>query len=737
MRSLARWCFDHRRIVLGGWFAAVIVIVFASSAAGSNYSNDFHFPDTDSQRAYTLLKAVSPQQSGDQERLVIAAKGGAKVTDPAVRAAAEQVLADLRRQFPDVADIQSPYDPGAHQAVSPDHTVTFATVTFAKQPQDVKQAEAKRFVKTITGHNNATVEIEGSGFVAQQANQQSGSTSTIIGLLAAAVVLFLAFGSFLAMLLPLISTVFALVAAYGVVTLLTHAIKMPQFSSELMLLIGLGVGIDYALFIVTRHRQGLLAGKSLREAVATSADTSGRAVLFAGITVCIALLGMFALGVDFFYGMAIASSIAVLLTMLAALTLMPALLGFFGSHVLSRRHRRRFEAGERLQDDEAPGWRRWASTLERHPALPAALAGVLVLLLAVPFLSLRLGSSDQGNDPKKNTTRKAYDLLATGFGPGYNGPYQLTAEIKAPGDNAALQRVVAGVEALKPAIVSVTPPRIITGVDGRRVALVQAYPSTAPQDAATGSLLHRIRRTVIPAATAGTALRVYVGGNVALFDDFTHVLASKLPLFVGVVVLLSFLLLTVVFRSLLIPLVAAVMNLLSIGASFGVITAVFQWGWLADLFGVDRVGPIEAFLPVLFFAILFGLSMDYEVFLVSRMHEEWVHSKDNRRAVTHGLAATGKTITAAAAIMIVVFSAFILGGERGIKEAGVGLASAILIDALVIRSVLVPSLMLVIGKANWWLPGWLDRALPSVSVDPSEESIDLRDASLEPEPAGR
>jgi putative drug exporter of the RND superfamily len=496
----------------------------------------------------------------------------------------------------------------------------------------------------------------------------------------------------------------------AVIGLVSHAIQTATFSSELSLLIGLGVGVDYALFIVTRYRQGLLRGKSTEQAAVDAVDTSGRAVLFAGMTVCIALLGMFALGVSFLYGVAIAASLVVACTVLASLTLLPALLGFFGTKVLRRKARRALQAEQFTTHDESPAWGRWARRLERRPALLAAAAAALMLTLAVPFLSLRIGSSDQGNDPKSTTTRNAYDLLAKGFGPGFNGPLQLVADARTPQQQADFQRTLNAVRAT-PGIVASTPALPVAS----GVLMAEAIPSTSPQAAATTKLLRRLRHSVIPRASGET--RVLVGGQTAIYEDFSRVLSAKLPLFIGVVVLLSFLLLTVVFRSLVIPAMAAVMNLLSVAAGFGVVVAVFQWGWASHLIGVDHAGPIEAFAPVLVFAILFGLSMDYEVFLVSRIYEEWHRRRDNREAVVHGLAATGRTITAAAAIMVLVFAAFILGGERVIKLFGVGLATSVLLDALVVRSILIPGLMLVVGRLNWALPRALERRLPRLRVE--------------------
>ncbi|MDX6639369.1 MAG: putative drug exporter of the superfamily, partial [Solirubrobacteraceae bacterium] len=578
--------------------------------------------------------------------------------------------------------------------------------------------DIKRVLRTAQSARTADLDVELGGQAAQLANRQ-GVGGAGLGFLAAAIVLLLVFGSVLSAVLPLITAGISLGVGVAIIGLLSHALTMASFSSELSLLIGLGVGVDYALFIVTRFRQGLLRGLTPEEAVVSAIDTSGRAVLFAGITVCIALLGMFALGVSFLYGVAVAASIVVAVTVVASLTLLPALLGFFGTRVLSRRSRRALEAGERTVDDESPGWGRWARRIQRRPSLFAAGAVALMLVIAIPLLSMRLGSSDQGNDPTSTTTRKAYDLLATGFGPGFNGPLQLVADVRTPQQGQALRRAIAAA-GRTPGVVAATPPRLLPTRSGQ-IAIANVVPRGSPQDASTTALLHRLRNEVLPGATQGSGLHVLVGGQTAIFDDFSHVLARKLPLFIGVVVILSFLLLMAVFRSLAIPLMAAVMNLISVAAAFGVVVAVFQWGWLDSVVGVSRTGPIEAFLPVMVFAILFGLSMDYEVFLVSRIYEEWHKRRDNREAVIHGLAATGRTITAAAAIMIVVFAAFVLGGERVIKLFGIGLAGAVLLDALIVRSIIVPGLMLAIGERNWALPGFLDRWLPQLNVEGSSD----------------
>ncbi len=710
MRALASWCFRHRRLVVAGWIAVLVLVNLAHGAAGSGYKDSFKLSGTESTQALDLLRRAAPAAGGDSARLVIAAPRG-EVRSARVRARVEPMFRRVAA-LPHVSGIASPYLAAGRRQVSRDGHVAFATVQFDRQAIDIPVPAAQRFQRVAQSAAGRGLEVELGGQVAQRANRQ-GPGGTGIGILAAAVVLFLAFGSLWAMALPLLTAGVSLGTGIAVTGLLSHVMTIATFSEQLSLLIGLGVGVDYALFVVTRFRQGLQQGATPEQAAVDALDTSGRAVLFAGITVCIALLGMFALGVSFLYGVAVAASVVVLCTVAAALTLLPALLGFLGPRVFRRRQRARLAAGE-LRGGAAGSsrWGAWAGRLQRHPVLLAGGATVLMLALAVPFLSMRIGSADEGSDPAGTTTRKAYDLLAEGFGPGFNGPLQLVAATRTPAQQAAFARVARAAGA-QPGVAAASAPTFLGG----RVGVAQIVATGSPQDASTTDLLHRLRGTVIPRAGGDGAVRVLVGGNTAIFEDFSHVLSRKLPFFIGVVVLLSFLLLMAVFRSLVIPLTAAAMNLLSAVAAFGVVTAVFQWGWLGGLIGVSRTGPIEAFVPVMMFAILFGLSMDYEVFLVSRIYEEWHRRGDNRAAVIAGLAATGRTITAAATIMVLVFAAFILGGDRIIKLFGLGLAGAVLLDALIVRSIIVPGVMLALGRANWALPGRLERLLPRLNVE--------------------
>ena len=737
MKVLASWCVRHRVIVVLLWLTALIGMSAISQSVGTAFSNSFSLPNTESTTALNLLQAAAPSVAGDREQIVFHTTNGDKVTDPAVEAAVTKMLAKVEA-VPHVTNIVSPYTPQGSTQVSKDGRTAFATVTFDRQAQFLSTALAKQFVAAAQTASGPDLQVAAAGQLAEAANRVSFG-GTLLGVIMAAIVLYLVFRSGYATVLPLASALASLGTAIGVIGLLSHVLKMPQFSTELVLLIGLGVGVDYALFIVTRHRQGLVAGQDVPASIVNAVNTSGRAVLFAGIIVCIALLGMFALGVSFLYGLAIAAAIGVAFTMVAALTLLPALLGFIGPRVMSRRQRKDLaETGPRVIGDGTKGfWPRWAAAIQNRPVLPAVVALAVVVLIALPFFSLRLGSSDQGNDPVGTTTREAYDLLAQGFGPGFNGPLLLVTRSSGQASRPELDAVATAVRK-QPGVASVEMPVVLQAKNGTQVALITAYPRSSPEASATTDLIDHLRQVTLPATVAGTGMAVYVGGNTAIFVDFARVLGSKLPLFIGLVVLLSFLLLATVFRSIIIPLTAAAMNLLSIGAAFGVLVAVFQWGWLGSVFQVGGPGPVEAFLPVMLFAILFGLSMDYEVFLITRIQEEWLRSGDNATAVRKGLAATGKTITAAALIMILVFGSFILGGQRVIKEFGLGLAAGILMDALLIRMAIVPSLMFLVGRPNWWFPRWLDRILPHVAVDPelpdSPDETGGPSTPVEPEP---
>lgn len=711
MRALARWCVHHKKAVLVLWLVALVGCFALQRATGTAFSSKFELPGTQSAEALTLLAKDFPAASGSSDQIVLHATSGT-VRSAALEARAEHMLAEVAA-LRHVTSVASPFTAAGSHQISKDATVAFATVTFSEQAGNVPKATVERVIKTAQAAAGSHLQVALGGPDIENAESQPESKSTLLGVLLALVVLGVAFGALFAAFLPLITALIAIGVGYSITGLLSHAFSVASFATILGILIGLGVGVDYALFIVTRHRTGLKGGRTVEDAAINAVNTSGRAVFFAGITVCIALLGQFALGISFLYGVAVSASITVALTMAASLTLLPALLGFFGTKVLSRRQRATLEASGPVAEEVTGFWRRWATAIERRPLLPAIAALAMVVVLAIPFFSLRLGLDDAGSDPAGTTTRLAYDLLARGFGPGFNGPFELVGELPSPRDDAAFVALTHTL-AHQPGVVSVTRPFLSPS---GTVAVAELYPSTSPQATRTSVLLSRLRDDVIPRADAGTGLTVLVGGATAIQTDFAHVLSSKLPLFVAVVILLAFLLLVGVFRSLLIPLVASFMNLLSVGAALGILNAVFSWGWGKSLFAISGTAPVEVFVPVLLFSILFGLSMDYEVFLVSRMHEEWLLKRDNRLAVTLGQAETGRVITAAASIMILVFASFVLGGTVIIKQFGIGLAGAILVDAFIIRTVVVPSLMHIMGKANWWLPGWLGRLIPHINVE--------------------
>lgn len=705
MNFLGNWTFRHRRWVVIAWLLLLAGMVVAGQRIGSAYSDSFTLPETESKVALDLLSKYAPAQKGDDVQVVYATKKG--VLTPADIAPVEAKLLKLNH----VSGIDSAFT-GRNGAISKDGTIGFSTLHLDTSGSDIKKSDVMLIVNTARSFSGSNVEIELLGTSIQKANETRPGSSEGIALLAAGIILLFTFGSIVATLVPLLVAVVGLGISSSSVALISHIFSTAQFAPILAALVGLGVGIDYALFIVTRFRQGIHAGMSVEDAVKTSVKTSGRAVLFAGIIVCIALLGLFTVRVSFLYGVAVAASLAVLVSMTASLTLLPALLAMVGRRI------DRFSLPGRKKeshDVESGGWARWSAAIQRRPVVWTVSTTIVLLLLCLPAFNIRLGSADSGNDPKGTTTRSAYELMAKGFGAGYSGPLELVALIPPDTDTEVITRLKSAI-ASDPDVALVTPVRV---TQDHKLGILTVYSKSSPQSEATTDLINRLRTRTIPEVLAGSTIHVYVGGSVAIYADFANVLSGKLPTFIGVVVLLSFLLLMILFRSVVIPLTAAAMNTLSIGAAFGVIVAGFQWGWAEPLLGTHG-GPIEAFLPIMLFAILFGLSMDYEVFLVSRIQEEWLHTRDNATAVRRGLSATGGVITAAATIMFSVFAAFVFGGQRIIQEFGVGLAAAVLFDATLIRSALVPALMQWLGTANWWFPKWLEKVLPRISVEKSD-----------------
>ncbi|ALO11198.1 Integral membrane protein [Streptomyces venezuelae] len=713
LAAIARWCVRHRLVVVLLWLLALGGVGTGAVLAGSAYSNDYEVPGTESGRATALLERGFHGLGGDSDTIVWHTEQGSVRAD-----AVEQrmtAMLDKAAELPGIAAVTSPYGDTAGQISEDGHTA-YATVTFDAQADDIPEAQAQALVDTAKAAASDSLQVELGGTAVALTEAPGGHIAEVVGVAVAAVVLFLAFGSLAASVLPIATALVSVGIAYSGIVLLGHLMTVADFAPMLGMLVGLGVGIDYALFIVTRHRRGLKRGLSVAEAAETAVATTGRAVVFAGATVCIALLGMLILRLSFLNGVAIAASLTVVLTVAASVTLLPALLSLIGMRALSRRERRTL--AERGPQPELPtGFAaRWSAFVERHPKLLGAVAAVVMGVLALPTLSLHLGTSDQGNGPATATTRQAYDLIAEGFGPGVNGPLTLVAGLDGADDRVALDQLPAALSATK-GVASVSP---VTYNSSGDTAVLTVVPDSSPQSKATSDLVDRLRADVLPAAESGTSLDVHVGGVTASYDDFAEIIIGKLPLFVGVVIALGCLLLLLAFRSIGIPLKAAVMNIAAVAGAFGVVVAIFQWGWGSELLGLGSAGPIEPFLPVIMVSVLFGLSMDYQVFLVSRMYEEWLETGDNRRAVRVGLAETSRVINSAAVIMIAVFLAFVLSGDRVIAMFGIALAAAVALDAFVLRTLLVPALMHMLGGANWWLPKSLDRILPRISIEPPE-----------------
>jgi putative drug exporter of the RND superfamily len=686
MVALARWCVCHRRRVVLSWIAVAAIVSLAAQAAGRNYANNFSLPGTEAQRALDLLQKRFPSQSGDLDQIVWRVRAGRSVDLAAVRSAIEPLLARVRR-LPHVIGVLSPYSSQGAAQVSKDRRTAFATVSYDKRANLLPHGAGKELLDAIEGVHAPGLRIAAGGQVVEEAEQSGVGFATAVGVVAALVVLLLTFGSLLTAGMPLATAGLGLIIGVGAIGLITHVLSTTNIAPDVALMIGLGVGVDYALFIVTRFKQAYARRRGdVTGAVLEAMDTSGRAIVLAGATVIIALLGMFTVGVSFLNGIAVAAAITVALVLLASLTLLPAMLSRVGERVARGGRLRRRRAEVRHDGDERSMWRRWATGVQAHPWLSLIASLAVMLLVAAPISAMRLDSGDASNDPVGHSSHRAYEMLAAGFGKGFNGPLSVVVKLRGPRQAAGLPALARRLQGTSD-VAAVLPPRISSSGD---TAVIRVYPASAPEALATTELVNRLREQVIPPLERQTRTRMLVGGFTAGSIDFSRVLSEKLPLFIAVVVALSALLLLIIFRSLVIPVQAAAMNLLSIGGALGVITATFQWGWLSGVLGV-RGGPIEPWLPVFMFAIVFGLSMDYEVFLISRVHEEWTHTRDHSRAVLDGLAFTGRVITAAAAIMIAVFLSFVVGDERAIKQFGLGLAAAVLLDAVVIRCLMLPA----------------------------------------------
>ena len=774
---LGNWCHDHRRLVLGLWIV-VFLIGGALQGAGNAFRDEFNLPDSESRTGFDMLdEHFGGAGTGATGTIVFQAEQG--VDDPEIEQQM-QALFDKTAQIDDVKRVISPYsEEGARQIASEGPqagTIAYADVEL---PEDIDVTAAGEIRDAILDEvpDVDGLRIELGGWVFGEFEQPS---SEALGIAFAVIILIVAFGSVLAMGLPVGVALFGIGIGTSIVVALSHLFTIPEAAQFIGLMIGLGVGIDYALLIVTRYREQLHAGHTVRESVAIAMDTAGRSVLFAGTTVVISLLGMLLVGVTFVTGLALGAALVVAITVAASLTLLPALLGFAGERIERTRWRGLIAAGfvalgvvgfglkvpavalvgfglalltiiagffvpalKREVKRRPPKPRRettayrWSRVIQHRPWTAALAGAVALLVLAIPVLGLRLGNSDESNFPDDTSTKQAYDLLVAGFGPGFNGPLLLAAELPQGTDVDALEAVNEAVGA-DDDVALASPPQVN---DDETAVIWQVVPNSGPQEKETTQLVERLRDDVLPPVEDEIGTQVAVTGNVAVGIDFTDYLASRMPYFFTAVLGLSFLLLMLVFRSLLVPLKAVIMNMLSIAAAYGVVVALFQWGWLGGITGVQPA-PIEPWIPMMLYAIDFGLSMDYEVFLLSRIREEWTRTGDSRTSVADGLAATAKVITAAAAIMVVVFGSFLLESDRVFKLMGTGLAVAVLLDATVVRMLLVPATMELLGDRNWWLPRWLDRILPNLDVEghaeplPEEEGEPVAPRDREPEPTG-
>ena len=718
LRRIARACHRHRRVVVAAWLALAVAVTGLNTAFGGTFRDEFELPGSESQEAFTLLEDRGfGQLAGFSGQVVFQAEDG--VDARPVRQGMEQLFARIEEQV-DGARVTSPYEasavtgggpggggPTGAGLVSPDGTIAYARVDLTERSTSELSTAGDRIRTLVAEADVPGARVEVGGEIVSPVAETG--TSELVGLVAAVVILLVAFGSVLAMGLPIVTALAGIGTGIGLVGLFGNLVTLPTFSNQAVAMIGIGVGIDYALLVVTRYREALHDGASPEDATVRAIDTAGRSALFAGTTVIIALLGLVTVGLALVQGLAVAITLGVLMTMAAAITLLPAVLGFAGRSIdrLGLPHRR-----SRTPGGEGSAWYRWSRLLQRHPWPPLVIGTVVLLALSLPVLGIRLGFADAGNRPESDTSRQAYDLLSEGFGPGANGPFLLAADLQGPGGLEVLQGVRTGLEQVE-GVATVAPP---IPNDDATAAVMVLVPDSAPQAEATTELVHRLRDDAIPPAVEGTDVRVLVGGAEPAAVDFAEYTAGRLPWFIAAVLVLSFLLLMTVFRSLLVPLKAVVLNLLSVGSAYGAMVAVFQWGWLSGLVGVQP-GPIEAWVPLMMFAVIFGLSMDYEVFLLSRIREQYDHSGDNATAVADGLARTARVITAAAAIMFCVFGSFVFADQRALRLFGFGLALAVALDATVVRLVLVPATMELLGDRNWWLPRWLDRILPTVHVE--------------------
>jgi RND superfamily putative drug exporter len=731
--GIARFCVRRRFVVLAIWLLAAVALVVVSQRLGDNTSDNLKLPGTDSQRATDALSKSFPAQANGSNPIVLHLKSG-KLTDDKYSSAVDQAAADVAKA-PHVASVVNPLTSQGSSALSKDKATGYLAVTTSVSAGALSVADAQTIIDAASKPAQAAgIEVQTGGQLGQKVSKPSTESSELIGILAAMVILTLTFGTAVAMLLPIVNAILALAVTLAIVRILSHVATVSTVAPTLATMIGLGVGIDYALFIVTRHFRGLDDGLDVRESIARATATSGGAVVFAGGTVTIALVSLAVANIPLVTTMGLMAAIAVVIAALAAVTLLPATLAITGTRINSLRVRGRHRDGEPKQG----AWAKWASAVARRPVIAGLVALVILVPLAIPLLSLNLGQKDVAALSKATTARQAYDLISTNFGAGVNGPLIVSVSLGSPASGTSDPRLTTLQKDISQTggVSAVTPIQIDkTGT----TAFFNVISTKGPADDATTDLVNNLRSSVIPKAENGTNMKADVGGTTAGYVDLAANITSKLPLQIMVVIALSFLLLTLAFRTVVIPVQAAVMNLLSIGAAYGVLTAIFQLGWLHGLIGLEGPVPIVSYVPLFMFAILFGLSMDYEVFLVSQI-EEHVHAgEDNKRSVVSGLVTSGRVITAAAAIMVFVFGSFVLNGDPTVKQFGIGLAVAVILDATIVRCLLVPAVMVMMGRTNWYLPHWVDRILPHINIEGAEffKQRDHRrqvDSAPDPEP---
>jgi RND superfamily putative drug exporter len=718
--AIGRFCSRHHWPVIGGWLVLAIALVLIGQAGGSKTSENLTLPGSGSTTATELLEDNLPEQAYGSNPLTLEAPAGAKLTDPKYSAGVAETTKNLEA-LGDVNSATSPLGPRGVNFLSKNQQVGYIPVVLAIGPGEIDEEEAQRILDAAQPARAAGLDTAVGSYVGQQLSKPSTEVSEAIGLTAAVIILLFAFGTATAMMLPIVSALIGLACALSIIRLLEHVLEVPGVASTLATMIGLGVGIDYALFIVTRHKLQMAEGMELRESIARATATAGGAVVFAGFTVVIALCSLAFAGIPLVSTLGFTAAIAVVVAVFAAATLLPAMLGALGPRINSFSIRR---GKGNPEDSEPHGWRRWAERVAGRPWRSAIIALVVLVVLALPIFQLELGQNDISALPKDTTSRQAYDSLNKGFGPGVNGPLLVASEFGSPAEAEQvlpkLQKEVDGAGDVE----AVSEPTLDKA---GTVAVFTVLSKSEPWADETVELVENLRDTTIPAALKGTKAESYVGGQTAGYIDLGSQIAEKLPLMIAIVVALSFFVLLIAFRSLLVPIKAAAMNLLSVAAAYGVVTAVFQLGWGSSLIGLDHAIPIVSFVPLLMFAILFGLSMDYEVFLLTQMREHFTKYGDEKRAVIEGLANTGRVITSAAAIMVCVFTSFVLNGDPVVKEFGVGLAVAIAIDSTLVRCLLVPAVMVLLGKRAWWLPRWMDRIVPHISIE-GEEFFAKRDA---------